>query len=219
MRPDSEEWVIKEHKNYNYHLPNFYKMKDKDGSYIRDRKIEEEPNQNVDTFEIIIMDMVPVDFMDKMPDERSLIQEFCEAVAFSRVEPKEKNLIISSRAYVKKKNPIQDTSAWQGWTVQLRKAKSDLFVTILRRKYIPPLIDIYQDIILISTYNFTRKDYEAETAESRRFYNTVHHKIADSIHSSSRSLQENYNVLIEEKANGLLMDEQTMDFFIHQLRI
>lgn len=31
---------------------------------------------------------------------------------------------------------------------------TDIFVTVLRRKYIPPLMEVFQDMILVSNFDF-----------------------------------------------------------------
>lgn len=50
-----------------------------------------------------------------------------------------------SRPYMKKQNLMSDKSSWEGWEVHLRTANLDVFVILLRRKFIPPSMDHYTD--------------------------------------------------------------------------
>lgn len=74
-------------------------------------------------------------------------------MAFSRIKGKVQYFLLSSKAYIKKYNLNSDKAAWNGWEVIVRTATHDIFVTALRRKFIPPLMELFQDIIVISTFN------------------------------------------------------------------
>jgi len=82
----------------------------------------------------------------------------------------EQFILISTEPYVKKQNLIGDKASWHCWQVHVRKSTNnseefsviagksllitfsvDVFLTILRRKYIPPLMETFQDIIVISS--------------------------------------------------------------------
>lgn len=55
---------------------------------------------------------------------------------------------------MKKFNLNPDKSQWNCWEIQIRTEPHDLFVTVIRRKFIPPLMEIFQDIIIISTFDY-----------------------------------------------------------------
>lgn len=46
-------------------------------------------------------------------------------------------------------NIINDPAEWNGWEVDIRTKDQDIIVILMRRKYIPPLMENYDDIILV----------------------------------------------------------------------
>ena len=61
---------------------------------------------------------------------------------------------------------------------EAQKHEYDLFVTAVRRKYIPPLMECYQDMLIISQYNYEKSATEQEKkASSKRFLKEVHQKV------------------------------------------
>lgn len=42
-----------------------------------------------------------------------------------------------------------DTSEWMGWEIHARTYHRDIFIIIFRRKFIPPLMENYQDLVII----------------------------------------------------------------------
>ena len=59
--------------------------------------------------------MTPVDYLDKMPDEKAVLKEFCQNAALQRIEDKVNFLFNESRPYVKKYNLTQDKAQWSCW--------------------------------------------------------------------------------------------------------
>ncbi len=43
----------------------------------------------------------------------------------------------------------EDVSEWTGWEMQVRTESRDIFIILLRRKYIPPLMELYQDLAFV----------------------------------------------------------------------
>ena len=74
--------------------------------------------------------------------------------AYEGLDNKSRKLI-RSRPYVRKNNLIIDKSINFAWETCLRFNTFDLYVTILRRSYIPPFMDMYQDIIVCSRFGLT----------------------------------------------------------------
>ena len=59
--------------------------------------------------------------------------------------------------------------------VHVREQTADLYVTIMRRKYIPPLLETFQDIIIASKFNFQATDSdESILKRSNQFLKEVH---------------------------------------------
>jgi len=99
---------------------------------------------------------------------------------------------MESRPYIKKYNLTQDKAQWACWQVHLRveerassgnqigadesdddvdqKHDKDIYVTAVRRKYIPPLMECYQDILIYSVFNFEPSSTEQEMARASRLF-------------------------------------------------
>ena len=86
-------------------------------------------------------------------------------------------------------------------------------MTVLRRSYIPPLMEMYQDISVISRCELSERDEEVKEIDKRflGFLQEVHQVAVDSMHSSKKT-NCIYRDIIEERANALLIDEQTAKF-------
>lgn len=63
---------------------------------------------------------------------------------------------------MKRLNLDGDRAEWQGWQVHGRTQTQDVYVTVLRRSYIPPLMEMYQDISVISRCEVTELDEERD---------------------------------------------------------
>lgn len=51
--------------------------------------------------------------------------------------------------YRKRENLHLDISEWGGWEVHARSERRDIFVIILRRKFIPPFLEGYIDLAFV----------------------------------------------------------------------
>ena len=95
-----------------------------------------------------------------------------------------------------------------------------MFITAMRRKYIPPLMECFQDILVISYYYFNEsKNSEEIQKESQLYLKEVHQKVVDTFHPITRICPDIYFVLVKQKADALLMDENSMAYFSQQLNI
>lgn len=63
---------------------------------------------------------------------------------------------------MKRLNLDGDRAEWQAWQAQVRTHTQDVYVTVLRRSYIPPLMEMYQDISVISRCEVTELDEERD---------------------------------------------------------
>jgi hypothetical protein len=50
---------------------------------------------------------------------------------------------------VKRENLVTDPSDWQGWEVHARTNKRDIFLIIQRRKYLPPFMENYAEMVFV----------------------------------------------------------------------
>ena len=110
--------------------------------------------------------MVPIDYMDKMVDKEKDLKILCELVSDDFLKNQDianpgdkpsltsERLLISSKPYQRKSNLTNDRSLIVCWEYHLRFESYELYITILRRSYIPPVMDMYQDLILCSKFNY-----------------------------------------------------------------
>ena len=118
--------------------------------------------------------------------------------------------------------------------MQLRFNEYDLYVTILRRSYIPPLMDMYQDIVVCSKFCFnlnshakTKHVMQSKAQQERdnnhnsfKHLQNVHRKIADSIHPAETGAQTTiFKIILEKRANALLLSEDTLNFYQYNLHV
>lgn len=132
-------------KGYRFFVPKKYEGGEKDAE-VRDRDFPE----NIITFQV--KDPVPVDYLDKMPDKDKDLRMLSEQVAEDFLKNLEdgkdfviprRRKIIRSRPYMRKQNLVADKAINFAWETVLRFNRFDLYITILRRSYIPPFADIY----------------------------------------------------------------------------
>jgi len=80
-------------------------------------------------------------------------------------------------------------------------------------------MEVFQDIIVISTFDFYNEHAMAgEFRSSQRFFEEVHRQVVDSLYPVQKYNQI-YKNIIEEKSNALLMDEETMNFYHYNINI
>mmetsp|Transcript_23834 Transcript_23834/g.42204 ORF Transcript_23834/g.42204 Transcript_23834/m.42204 type:complete len:852 (+) Transcript_23834:5209-7764(+) len=99
--------------------------------------------------------------------------------------------------YIKGCNLRQDISSWSGWWVKVKTGEETIIVIFMRRKYIPPLMESSQDIMISM-----RSDKDPE-----KFIRMT----ADSVYSN-QLLVNPYEKVIQAKVNALLMSEETASF-------
>jgi len=98
--------------------------------------------------------------------------------------------------------------------------EKDVFFTAVRRKYIPPLMESFQDILVFSVCHFELDGGEHnKVTTSKQFLRDVHQRVVDTLHPDSGSNPSIYFQFVTHKANALLMDEHSMSFFDQQLNI
>ena len=95
-----------EYKGYKFQLPRtFIRDKGKKSSFVKGSSVSH--SWGADTTDVEIFEMTPVDYLDKMPDERAVLKEFCQNAALHRSDSGHANvnfLVVDSRPYVKKYN-------------------------------------------------------------------------------------------------------------------
>ena len=72
--------------------------------------------------------MIPVDYLDKMTDEKADLKIYCQNAALERIADKRTTpyLLMESRPYIKKQNLTQDKAQWLSWQVHMRVDEPDM---------------------------------------------------------------------------------------------
>ena len=58
--------------------------------------------------------------------------------------------LISSKPYERQNTITVDQAMTKAWEIHYRFKPYDVFITVFRRSYIPPIMDMFQDIIISS---------------------------------------------------------------------
>mmetsp|Transcript_23373 Transcript_23373/g.20310 ORF Transcript_23373/g.20310 Transcript_23373/m.20310 type:complete len:134 (-) Transcript_23373:1460-1861(-) len=119
-------------------------------------------------------------------DGREEISLYCEEYANKLVYGENKVWIISSKPYTKRSNLNQDIASYSGWEVHMRTKKKDITVIMMRRKYIPPLLDVFVDFVVVVDgpeiyLDKTALETLTDFPETANVLKTAR-KVADSIH-------------------------------------
>jgi hypothetical protein len=120
------------------------------------------------------------------------------------LEPPNAFCYLKNCAYFKKMNLVLDLASWAGWEVLLKSGNIYFSIIILRRKFIPPLMDSGQDLIFCNIGGKASRELNTE--------------LADSIFTNQIS-SEYYKNIIEQRCHALIMDEESASFFQYNLQI
>ena len=159
-----------------------------------------------------ISDSMPLEYITLLRDREELrfyAQVFLDSIMGDRKD----YWIVSSGVYHKRSNLTLDSAQWSGWEIRLRDAKKDTLIMIMRRKFIPPMLDVFQDFaIVMNGPNVEKNDKKTSEEYIKHLRN-----MADSFYSVDTLHISNpnsiYRLLVEEKANGLLLDDETYFFY------
>ena len=165
-----------------------------------------------------ISDPMPLEFIPLLRDKEDL--KFYSQIFLDSIMGDRKDYwIMSSRVYHKRNNLTLDLAQWCGWETHIRSAKRDTLIIILRRKFIPPMLDVFQDIAIV----MNGPDLKKKDQETSNEYITYLRDMADSLYSvNTLHITEGksiYDNLIKEKANGLLLDDETYFFYQYNKEI
>lgn len=190
-------------KGYTFFISNFYQRnKDKESECIPVANINNSVDKdNKITFQV--KDPVPIDYLDKMRDKERDLKLLGETVADDFLKNYENTdwnstprFLKSSKPYIRKNNVTSDLSHIETWKTWFRFNGFDLYITILRRQYIPPIGDCFQDIIICSKYKFPSVKSSSQVPDanldleemkinrgSSMHLVDIHRRIIDSIHT------------------------------------
>jgi hypothetical protein len=130
--------------------------------------------------------------------------------------------ITSNSGYVKKMNLSKDQALWEGWKIECRTKQVgfkglNLVFIFLRRKYIPPLFETYQEIMLtlIEEYDETNTGVEISPSSI-----SIIEMAADSLTSEETYPSFSDGVkYIQHKIDSFLVQNNSLDFFFNDMKI
>jgi len=155
-------------------------------------------------------------------DGKEEMNVYCEEFANKLAAKESKVWIVSSKSYSKRSNLNQDIACWQGWEVHLRTPKKDILIVMLRRKYIPQLLDHFVDFAVViegaeKNLNPSAKISKIEKQLSDPlFVVTFGRKVADSFYANFTTLTI-YDSFIQARVDSLYYDEETMNYLQFRL--
>jgi len=166
---DTEKWEQREHHGYTYLLPkllvavptqkNMYLLNSKGNVYDLDRN-------NFVSFQV--SRNVPLWAKDNMSSKNSL-EYYAYDLLIDWLSFKNKVFTVEeSTVYQKRLKLTEDSSRWMAHYIKARAIEKNrvtdekFYVMVLRRIYIPPMLDIFDDIVLLGQFNETAdKPFEA----------------------------------------------------------
>ncbi|EAR83397.2 hypothetical protein TTHERM_00938850 (macronuclear) [Tetrahymena thermophila SB210] len=119
----------------------------------------------------------------------------------------QKYYIEYSNPYIRRHNLTEDKSQWKGWEISIVTNQSKIRqvnVIILRRSFLPPLLENFNDIIIVLFSNSAAYNKKGKI-EARQ--------IADSIYPFNMVLPI-YSLLIQDKCNSLSLQEINYEFLL-----
>jgi hypothetical protein len=128
--------------------------------------------------------------------------------------------IFNNQNYVKKFNFNKDSASWEGWRIDCRtkprKEKGFNIVFIfLRRKFIPPLHETFQNINLIMTQEYEVKgNLEISSNAIKILEMCADSLTSEYIHSSTYEARK----IIEVKMESFVMNTDSLDYFYNTLK-
>lgn len=195
-----------EQKGYCYFYPSFLEKSQLIGEFKGKEIVKEKDEEKmVDYFlRVKIEDTKQLEFIRE--DLRSKTETIAESLAESLVENMEEEkkeskdgyCFLKNAPYMKKMNIVVDLASWRGWEVLLKMKSLYISVIVLRRKFIPPLMDSGQDFIFFA--------YGGENARK------ISSEPADSIFTKGIS-NEYYTLILTQRCDALIMDEETANFY------
>jgi hypothetical protein len=123
--------------------------------------------------------------------------------------------ITKNKIYNKKYNLNEDSSQWEGWTIEARTCDpfyTNLIFLFFRRKYIPPGMDTFQNITIILQEKCSSEFYEINPEA----YNLIY-LIGNSLHTINITTHYEYSGMIRAKIDALLVDEESLIYYQNEM--
>eukprot|EP00922_Rhytidocystis_sp_ex-Travisia-forbesii_P003954 GHVS01005728.1.p1 GENE.GHVS01005728.1~~GHVS01005728.1.p1 ORF type:complete len:692 (+),score=87.99 GHVS01005728.1:112-2076(+) len=124
-------------------------------------------------------------------------------------------VVSKSQPYLKKMNLSDDVAEWTGWQVIVRTADYTVVCIILRRQYIPPLLDTCQDIAVV--YKMSLEDQKAWEMTDGDFLREAY-LAADSVAPISQD-HVWYKDMVQAKLDALLFPDDGYRWIRRKLKV
>lgn len=127
--------------------------------------------------------------------------------------------ITENRIFFKKYNINLDISQWEAWRIEVKSAEpwyKDFIFIIMRRKFIPPFFDSFQNFHFILSRSYERQGLSVEINSQCE---EIIELAANSIFFSGNMTEKDYLLMLNSKIDSLLFDEETVLFFMNTLNI
>lgn len=131
----------------------------------------------------------------------------------------EKTYVIRNQHYLKKMNLSNDPAAWTCWELLVTGVEYVYMVILLRRTYVPPLMDTVQDCAILlrcPTKLMTIPDGEGSIKREDLLH--AGHLAADTFGPETQSMTL-YQDIIQTKLDALLFDEEAYGWIKSRLRL
>ena len=164
-------------------------------------KFQNKDNEAIFTIEI--SDEFSVQFINLMGIRQEL-QNFAECYAKGLISKEEDYWIVWSRSYLKRWNLNEDITSWEGWEVYFRTKTHDYIVIIMRRKFSPPLLDLFNDVAC-----WYKGDIILDTKLEENPHLLEARMMVDTLYSKANPC-EFYKEIIQLKGQALLLSEEEL---------
>eukprot|EP00403_Amphidinium_massartii_P011531 CAMPEP_0178409132 /NCGR_PEP_ID=MMETSP0689_2-20121128/20305_1 /TAXON_ID=160604 /ORGANISM="Amphidinium massartii, Strain CS-259" /LENGTH=887 /DNA_ID=CAMNT_0020030265 /DNA_START=64 /DNA_END=2723 /DNA_ORIENTATION=- len=162
---------------------------------------------------------IQVEESEALTQVRTAGREHIRWVAMERkqaiLEPLQHAYILRNSFYFKRMNLANDIASWTGWEFLFKEETGVTAVVLLRREYMPPVLDLCQDIII--TLKCPAGPLDNEELSVYDLWNEIH-LIANSVSPECAdcvSAAPLYFGFIQAKLNALHFDEEAMSW-IHK---
>ena len=119
--------------------------------------------------------------------------------------------LLKNEIFTKKINLNEDMSLWEGWRIDVRICQPEyknLIFIFLRRKFIPPYFDTYQDFIFVLSEDSSYEKYEINPEAD-----IVISLAANTLSSPITCTVKDSQLFLEAKVDALLVDEETLYYY------
>jgi hypothetical protein len=187
--------------------------------YGGDEKQHEQYFSSNCDFSIEISEKEPMGKFDVQKDDRDLsFYAYNNFLIYMRNTAKTNRFwITKNKIYHKKYNLSEDSSQWEGWQIEARASEpscKNIIIIYLRRKFIPPYWDTFQNFSFILSEECSRDKFKINPCA----YEVIE-LAANSIHVPMSISGKDFQIFLKAKVDSLLVDEESLSFYQNSQQI